>query len=92
MVGNICNETQVYTHVHRLWGSLLYILWFYSHASRIFIVFDVSEIIFVLKISYINPLKEIVINYKMGRLKVHLLSCVVLVINDNPYGLIFSLS
>ena len=26
---NICNEIQVHSHVHRLWGSLFYILWFY---------------------------------------------------------------
>jgi hypothetical protein len=25
LVGNICNEIQVYLHVHRLQGSLLYI-------------------------------------------------------------------
>ena len=29
MVGNICNEIQVHSHMYRLWGSLLYILWFY---------------------------------------------------------------
>jgi hypothetical protein len=34
--------------------------------SHIFVEFDVSEIIFVLKIPYINPLKEIVINYENG--------------------------
>jgi hypothetical protein len=34
--------------------------------SRIFVVFDVSEIIFVLKIPYINPLKESFINYQNG--------------------------
>jgi hypothetical protein len=29
LVGNICNKIQVYSHVHRLWGSLLYIWWLY---------------------------------------------------------------
>jgi hypothetical protein len=29
LVGNICNEIQVHSHVHRLWGSLLYIWWLY---------------------------------------------------------------
>ena len=28
-VVNICNEIQVHSHVHILWGSFLYILWFY---------------------------------------------------------------
>ena len=47
----------------------------------------------VRKIPYINPLKEIVINYQNGGdCKGTLPLCVVLVINDNPYGLMFSLS
>jgi hypothetical protein len=29
LVGNICNEIQVHSHMHILWGSLLYIGWFY---------------------------------------------------------------
>jgi hypothetical protein len=66
MVDNICNESQAHTHVHRLWGEFaLYIVVLLT--SRIFIVFDVSATIFVLKISYINPLNEIVINYQNGR-------------------------
>jgi len=44
-------------------------------------------------IPYINPLIEIVINYQNGGdCKGKLPLCVVLVINDNPYGLMFSLS
>jgi hypothetical protein len=31
VVGNICSASQVHKHMHRLWGSLLYILRFYSH-------------------------------------------------------------
>jgi hypothetical protein len=34
--------------------------------SRIFVVFDESATIFVLKIPYKNPLKAIVINYQNG--------------------------
>jgi hypothetical protein len=65
MVGNICNESQVHTHVHRLWGEFaIYIV--VLHTSHIFAVFDVGAIIFVLKIPYINPLKELVINYQNG--------------------------
>ena len=44
-------------------------------------------------IHYINPLVEIVINYQNGGdCKGKMPLCVVLVINDNPYGLMFSLS
>jgi hypothetical protein len=47
----------------------------------------------VSNIHYINPLVEIVINYQNGGdCKGTLPLCVVLVINDNPYGLMFSLS
>ena len=49
--------------------------------------------ILVSNIHYINPLVEIVINYQNGGdCKGTLPLCVVLVINDNPYGLMFSLS
>jgi hypothetical protein len=29
LVGNTCNEIQVHSHMHRLWGSLFYIWWLY---------------------------------------------------------------
>lgn len=49
--------------------------------------------ILVSNIHYINPLIVIVINYQNGGdCKGILPLCVVLVINDNPYGLMFSLS
>ena len=103
------------SHMHILWGSLLYILWFYSHIlhllslmwvqsiliwTSIFVILDhikynllcasYSRIscILVSNIHYINPLVEIVINYQNGGdWKGTLPPCVVLVINDNPYGL-----
>jgi hypothetical protein len=64
LVGNICNEIQVHSHMHRLWGSLIYMVVLLT--SHTFVVFDVSAIILVLSIHYINPLKEIVINYQRG--------------------------
>ena len=49
--------------------------------------------VLVSNIHYINPLIVIVINYQNGGdCKGILPLCVVLVINDNPYGLMFSLS
>ena len=54
-----------------------------------------SRIVCVLasNIHYINPLAEIVINYQNGGdCKGTLPLCVVLVINDNSYGLMFLLS
>ena len=49
--------------------------------------------ILVSNIHYINPLIVVVINYQNGGdCKGILPLCVVLVINDNPYGLMFSLS
>ena len=61
--------------------------------SHAFVAFDVSTIVDMLCIPYINPLKRDCHQLpKWGRLKVHGSPCVVLVINDNLYGLMFSLS
>jgi hypothetical protein len=45
------------------------------------------------KIPYLNPLKEIVINYQNGGdcKNMSFTPCVVLVIDDNPYGLTVAL-
>ena len=60
--------------------------------SHAFVAFDVSATVFMLCIPYINPLKRDCHQLpKWGRLKVHGSPCVVLVINDNLYGLMFEL-
>jgi hypothetical protein len=60
--------------------------------SHTFVVLDVSATILVHHIHNINPLKEIVINYQNGGdSKSMEPPCVVLVINENPYGLMVTL-
>ena len=75
LIANICNEIQVHSHMHILWGSLLYVFnLFYSLHS----LFKPSQ-------SDCHQLP------KWGRLKEHVPPCVVLVINYNHYGLMVAL-
>jgi hypothetical protein len=61
--------------------------------NLLYIIYSWINCILVPNIHYINPLVEIVINYQNGGdCKCISPSCVVLVINDNPYGLMFVLS
>ena len=75
LVPDICNGNQVHSHMHILWGSLLYVV------NRLF-----------LNSLYKPSQRDCHQLPKWGRLKVHGAPCVVLVINDNPYGLMFALS
>ena len=82
----------VWVELVLIWASVFVLLdhikynLLYSTYSRI-------SCILVSNIHYINPLIVVVINYQNGGdCKGTLPLCVVLVINDNPYGLMFSLS
>ena len=82
MVGNICND----------YGGIcsIYVVGLKSHT---FVVIDVSATGSCFNLHIINPLKAIVINYQNGGDRKCMYSpCVVLVINDNHYGLMFALS
>jgi hypothetical protein len=58
----------------------------------LYVVYSQISCILVSIIHYINPLVKIVINYQNGGdCKGKLPLSVFLVINDNPYGLMFSL-
>jgi hypothetical protein len=61
--------------------------------NLLYAIYSRISCILVSIIHYKNPLVEIVINYKNGGdCKGKLPLSVFLVINDNPYGLMFSLS
>ena len=101
--GGVCSIYVGFTHILALvvvvWVELV-LIWTSSFVlldhikyNLLYTTYSRISCVLVSNIHYINPLIVIVINYQNGGdCKGILPLCVVLVINDNPYGLMFSLS
>jgi hypothetical protein len=75
-----------------IWASS-FVLLDHIKYNLLYTTYSRISCVLVTNIHYINPLIVVVINYQNGGdCKGTLPLCVVLVINDNPYGLMFSLS
>ena len=82
----------VWVELVLIWASS-FVLLDHIKYNLLYTTYSQISCILVSNIHYINPLVVIVINYQNGGdCKGTLPLCVVLVINDNPYGLMFSLS
>ena len=70
-----------------------FMLWFFLKHLSLMLMHPCLFLCMVAQIHYINPRKRDCHKLpKWGRLKEHGSPCVVLVINDNPYGLMVALS
>jgi hypothetical protein len=90
-INHICCSLCEY---NRFWYALVALCYFdHNKYNLLYAIYSWISCILVTIIYYINPLVKIVINYQNGGdCKGTLPLSVFLVINDNPYGLMFSLS
>ena len=92
LLTSLASVVVVWVELVLIWASS-FVLLDHIKYNLLYTTYPRVSWILVSNIHHINPLVVVVINYQnRGDCKGTLSLCVVLVINDNPYGLMFSLS